>query len=64
MVPNKTVQERQKELQLLLATAAGQEELEALAARYYEEGSRPRPLTSSVITYILVHERQEGLIGA
>jgi hypothetical protein len=63
MVPKKTVHERQKELQSLLATAAGREELEALAARYHAAGDRPRPPAASVITYLLVHERQEGLIG-
>jgi hypothetical protein len=63
MVQKKTIDERQKELRSLLATAAGLEKLEALASRYHAAGDRPRPLAGSVITYILVHERQEGLIG-
>ena len=63
MVPKKTIHERQQELRSLLATAAGREELEALASRYHAAGDRPRPPTGSVITYILVHEREEGLIG-
>jgi hypothetical protein len=53
---------REKELQSLMATAAGREELIALATRYGEEDGRVRPERSSVITYILVHERQRGLI--
>jgi hypothetical protein len=63
MVQKKTIHERQKELQSLLATAAGREELEALAARCHTAGDRPRPAAASIITYILVHEREEGLIG-
>ena len=38
MSPAKTLQERQKELQSLLATPAGREEVEALAARYAAAG--------------------------
>jgi hypothetical protein len=53
---------REKELQLLIATPAGREELLALAARYHEEGGSFKPEKSSVITYILVYERQRGLI--
>ena len=63
MVQKKTIHERQQELRSLLATAAGREELEALASRYHAAGDRPRPPASSVITYILIHEREEGLIG-
>ena len=63
MVQKKTIHERQQELRSLLATAAGREELEALASRYHAAGDRPRPPAESVITYILVHEREEGLIG-
>ena len=58
----KTLQEREKELQVLLATSQGQAELEALAGRYHTAGSRDRPPRRSVITYILVHERERGLI--
>jgi hypothetical protein len=54
--------QREKELQSLMATAAGREELLALAARYGTEDGHFRPERSSVITYILVHERQRGLI--
>ena len=59
----KTIQERQKELQALLATPAGQEELRKLEARCQAAGERPRSAKESVITYILVHERTHGRIA-
>ena len=58
----KTLSQREKELQTLLATAEGKAELEALAARYYASGGRDRPPRTSIVTYILVHERGRGLI--
>jgi hypothetical protein len=58
----KTLQQREKELQSLLSTPEGRAQLEALASRYYG-GYRVRPAKSSVVTYILVHERERGLIG-
>jgi hypothetical protein len=63
MIPKKTFQERQKELQSLLATAAGREELQQLASRYCAASGKLRPADTSVITYILVHERGQGLIS-
>jgi hypothetical protein len=63
MAVKKTLPEREKELQSLLATAAGRAELDELAARYYAAGGRVRPGNASVITYILVHERERGLIA-
>ena len=62
MSAKKTLQQREKELQALLASPAGRDELERLAARYSATGGRMRPEGTSVITYILVHERQRGLI--
>ena len=62
MPPKKTLPQREKELQSLLATAAGREELEELVSRYHEAGGRLRPPSTSVITYILVYEREQGLI--
>jgi len=62
MSPKKTLHDREKELQSLLATAAGREELEELVSRYQEAGGRLRPPSTSVITYILVCERERGLI--
>jgi hypothetical protein len=58
----KTRDEREKELQALLATPEGQEGLERLAARYQSEGGGHRPGRASVITYILVYERDKGLV--
>jgi len=62
MSPTKTLQQRERELQHLLATPAGREELRLLESRYHERSDRIRPPSTSVITYILVHERQQGLI--
>ncbi len=58
----KTLQQREKELQSLLSTPEGQAELEALASRYYAAGGRARPPRTSVVTYLLVHERERGMI--
>ena len=62
MSTKKTLQQREKELQDLLATPAGREELRVLESQYHEGNERFRPASTSVITYILVHERQKGLI--
>ena len=59
----KTLEERQKELQFLLADAAGRKQLEELESQYYAVSGKPRPPRASLITYILVYERQHGLIG-
>lgn len=59
----RTLPERERELQTLLASAAGREELRALVARYAAESGKPLPPRTSAITYILVHERGQGLIG-
>jgi hypothetical protein len=60
----KTLQEREKELQALLATAQGQKKLQELEARYCAASGRVKPAKSSVITFILVHERGCGLISS
>ncbi len=62
MTTPKSLRERERELQDLLATEDGRQEIEALAVRYYEEGGKVRPPRRSAITYILVHERGRGLI--
>jgi hypothetical protein len=62
MQPKKTVQQREKELQSLLTTPAGRTELHELEARYHEASDRIRPSKSSVVTLILIHERERGLI--
>jgi hypothetical protein len=61
-MPTKTLEQRQKELQALLGTIEGREQLEALATRYYAANGRIRVEGTSLITYILVHEREQGLI--
>jgi hypothetical protein len=63
MTPKKTLSEREKELQSLLTTPEGQEELRQLDSRYYAASGRWRPAKSSVITYILVCEREQSLIS-
>jgi hypothetical protein len=50
-------------LQSLLATPAGLKELQVLESRYREVSGRLKPEKSSIITYLLVHERGQGLIG-
>jgi len=58
----KTLSQREQELQCLLATPGGRAELMELADRYHDAGSNHRPEKTSLITYILVHERGKGLI--
>jgi hypothetical protein len=63
MRQTKTREEREKELQALLSTPEGRAELARLASDYQSEGGRARPGRTSVITYILVHERAQGRIA-
>ncbi len=63
MVATKTLSQRERELQSLIATTEGREELQALESRHHAVTGRPRPAKTSVITYILVHEREQGLIS-
>lgn len=62
MAQTKNLHDREKELQALISTREGRAELELLAFQY-QEGGRPRPPRTSIITYILVHEREKGLIA-
>jgi len=64
MIMTKTLQQREKELQSLLASPAGREELQELASRYCSASHRTWAERTSVITYILVHERERGLISS
>jgi hypothetical protein len=57
------VQERTKELRSLLATAEGRDEIQQLASRYHAASGKLRPAGTSAITYILVYEREQGLIS-
>jgi hypothetical protein len=61
MTRKKSLQQREKELQSLLMTPTGREEILKLQSLYAAE-SRLRPAKGSAITYILVHERENGLI--
>jgi hypothetical protein len=62
MHQTKTRLEREKELQALIRTPQGRAALEELARSCQADGGTVRPERTSVITYILVHERQLGLI--
>ena len=62
MPVKKLVSQRQKELQSLLATPSGRKELQGLEDRYHATSDRLKPANASIITYILVHERERGLI--
>jgi len=64
MTVKKTLPTREKELQSLLATPDGRKELQLLASQYDASSGRPRPARTSVITYILVYEREKGMIGS
>ena len=64
MNPKKTLQQRETELRALLATPAGQTELLELESRYHEISGKLKPAKTSVITFILVHEREWGMISS
>jgi len=64
MAPKQTLPQREKELQALLATPAGRAELDELDSRYGEASGKVRPAKASIITYILIHERQRGLLAS
>jgi hypothetical protein len=57
-----TLQQREKQLQSLLRAPEGREELQELANRYFAASGKLRPEGTSLITFILVHEREQGLI--
>ena len=63
MLQKKALQQREKELQALLLTPAGQAQLRELEARY-AAGGRPRPARTSLITFLLVFEREQGLLAS
>ena len=63
MTAKKTLQEREKELQSLLTTPEGQEQLRELDSRYRAASGKLRPASTSAITFILVYERERGLIA-
>ncbi len=59
----RTLEEREKELQMLLATPDGRGKIQEIVASYSAASGKVMPSNSSPITYILVHERAQGLIG-
>jgi hypothetical protein len=63
MTATKTLQQRTAELQLRLTNPAGRKDLQDLASQYAAASGKTKPLKTSVITYILVHERERGLIS-
>jgi hypothetical protein len=62
MTAKKSLLHREKELQALIKTPEGRDELQQLGDRYAEVGGRVRPPRTSIITFILVYERERGLI--
>ena len=63
MAAKKTRLEREKELQTLLGSLAGKAELKALADRYAAFSQKIRPGRTSLVTYILVCERERDMIA-
>jgi hypothetical protein len=65
MMPSKTtLHEREKALQSMLATPEGREKLLRLASRYFAGSGKLIPPLGSLVPYILVHERERGLISS
>lgn len=62
MTPKKTLLERERELQAMIGTPEGQAQLKSLESRYVAASGVTRPPRTSLITFLLVHERQLGLI--
>lgn len=60
--PRRTRHEREREFQALLGTTEGRRELETLAERYAADSGKPMPHGTSIITYLLIHERTQGLL--
>jgi hypothetical protein len=57
-----TLSQREKELAALLATPMGRQQIQELASRYSAASGELPPAGKSLITFILVHERAQGLI--
>jgi hypothetical protein len=62
MSKQRTLEVRQAELQKMMTSPGGRKVLEALASLYQATSGKTRPPTTSVITFIIVHERSKGLI--
>ena len=57
-----TLSQREKDLAALLATPIGREQIQELASSYSAASGVLQPAGKSLITFILVHERAQGLI--
>ena len=62
MSSTKTLRQREMELRSMLTTEGGRKEIQELESRYLAASGKMRPSRASVITYILVHEREQGFI--
>jgi hypothetical protein len=63
MILKKTLRQREIELQSLLATPEGRIDLQELESQYAKMQGVCRAQNTSLITFLLVHERQRGLIS-
>jgi len=63
MTAKPTLREREKELQALLPTDDGLVRLQELAKQYGNDSGYKFPPGTSLITFILVHEREHGMIA-
>jgi hypothetical protein len=61
-MPTKTMRERERELQTLLSTPEGKAELQALADQYAAMGGVVHA-SNSLVTCVLIHERNSGAIS-
>jgi hypothetical protein len=64
MASKTTVHEGEKALQSMLATPEGREKLLRLASRTFAASGKLIPPLGSLVPYILVHEREQGLISS
>ena len=64
MASKTTLHEREKALQSMLASPEGREKLLRLASRYFAGSGKLIPPLGSLVPYILVHERERGLISS
>ena len=64
VITKPTLREREKELQTLLPTADGLHALNNLAKRYEDESGNKFWPGTSLITFILLHERDHDMIAS
>jgi hypothetical protein len=64
MTPIPTLQQRERELQRLITSPAGREELRTLESSYSATCGKVRPPRTSLITFLIVFEREHGLISS